>query len=141
MDSVHPVKIPNQVFYFVIVGGIGFLVDAGLLMSFIVFMNADPVWARLFSFAVAVSVTWYLNGTLTFKGGSFVAGKSLTPQYFRYLSVQIIGAGINFSIFYLLVRHTDGVLAFPLAALSCGALVSMTFTFLLSKYCVFTAHS
>ena len=56
----------GQFITFCIVGGIGFLVDAGILGLLVHGFGADPLLSRLLSFPCAMTVTWYLNRRVTF---------------------------------------------------------------------------
>ncbi len=50
---------------FAVVGGLGFVVDAGLTVTLIQ-VGLDPFSARLIAIALAMLVTWRLNRALTF---------------------------------------------------------------------------
>lgn len=130
-------KTFSQAFYYVVVGSVGCLLDTGLLILFMFLTDYDVVLIRLCSFTLAVSATWCLNKTWTFKERALATKDSQRRRYFQYLSTQTSGAVLNLSIFYFLVRHADNFLALPLAALAVGAVASTISNFLLSKYWVF----
>ena len=54
---------------FVIVGGVGFCVDGGILVLLHQYFGLGILVSRLFSFLVAGTTTWYLNRRLTFQTG------------------------------------------------------------------------
>jgi putative flippase GtrA len=51
----------KKIFSFGVVGGVGFVVDAGVLTLLSSKMGVNIYVSRLFSFTVAVFVTWMLN--------------------------------------------------------------------------------
>lgn len=109
---------------FAFVGGIGFVVDAGVLMLLLWVTPLGPFLARLVSVVVAMAVTWLCNRTLTF-GPS---GRSLLDEGARYGGVGVASSIVN----YLL--YSGFLLAIPwlppLAALVLATAVSMVISYL-----------
>ena len=94
---------------FGLVGGTGFLVDAGTLTLVLKTTELDAFSARIIAISVAISSTWILNRTVTF-------GKSrhsLTGEAMRYGGVGIAGSAANFAIYstVLLAVPNAGALA------------------------------
>jgi putative flippase GtrA len=114
----------GRLWRFVLVGGIGFLVDAGVLMLLISATPLDPFLARIVSIGCALMATWLLNRTLTF-GPS---GRGLAREGARYG-----GVGVATSVFSYLV-YSAVLLALPatppLAALALASLAAMVLSFL-----------
>lgn len=108
---------------FTVVGGTGFLLDAGLLTILHHGLGADPFTARLISMCGAALTTWRLNRVVTF-GQS---GRSQAVEGFRYAMVAALGAGLNYAVYAgtLLLRPD-----FPPVAAAVGAtLVAMFFSY------------
>src|SRR4051794_15511124 len=100
-------RIYSPVLRFALVGSIGFLVDAGILILIVKSgVNVHP--ARMASFAVAVCVTYALNRRFTFK--SAAAGLGALKAYG---AVQIAGNLINMGVFTLLLLAWPSLVAFP----------------------------
>lgn len=101
----------RRVARFILVGGIGFLTDAGMLLLLLRYTGLDPFTARLIAIAVALQVTWLLNRRFTF-------GRSTASAAVE--GVRYNGVGIATSIFNYLV-YSGLLLVFsglpPLAAL------------------------
>jgi putative flippase GtrA len=114
------------------VGGIGFLVDGGIL-TLLTSEGVSIFTARLISFLLAVSATWLLNRSWTFVAGSYTGSR----EYFLYFLIQALGAAINLSIFYLLILGIPDLKSLLLIPLALGAGVSLIFNFIVSKYFIF----
>jgi putative flippase GtrA len=109
---------------FASVGGIGFVVDAGLLTALHDGAGLDPFTARLVSILAAALVTWRLNRRLTF-------GPSPTPQAsegLRYGLVAALHAGLNYGIYALALFAWPGLP--PTAAVVASTLAAMAFSYL-----------
>ena len=120
---------------FAIVGTFGFFVDA-LTLVWLLEINWTLFPARMASFACAVSVTWYLNRMWTFNQAG--VDKSTVVQYGIYIIVQVIGAGINIGIFFLVIYWFPITGSQPLIPLAVGSLVAMGINYVLAKKIVYT---
>jgi putative flippase GtrA len=130
---MNGVFVKRELILFLLIGGIGFCVDGGLL-TVLMWYGWDVIPSRLFSFPVAVSVTWILNRLWTFDSES-LAG--VRKEYACYFGVQIFGATINLLIFLLLIGAYSALRDHPLIPLAVGAAVSFAANYMLSKAIVF----
>ena len=80
---------------FALVGGTGFVIDAGLLALLHHGAGLDPFPSRLVSISASALTTWRLNRTLTF-GAS---GLSQASEGLRYGIVAALTAGLNYLIY------------------------------------------
>ena len=109
---------------FLAVGGLGFVVDAGIL-STLVHVYAWPHFsARAVSFAAAVTVTWYCNRQWVF---SRTADR--TREYSAYFGVQAIGAIINLGTYTLLIALLPMLARMPVIPLAAGAALALLFNY------------
>jgi putative flippase GtrA len=129
--------LPDGVPEFLVVGGIGFIVDALILMTLIHLLDMNPYLARVFSFSGAVTVTWLLNRIWTFSRTMTVKKGS---EYTRYIMVQTCGWLINFSVYAFCLTISTIMIAFPVLALAVGSLTAATFNFLGARHFVFTGN-
>jgi putative flippase GtrA len=111
---------------FVFVGGIGFVVDAGML-AFLVHGQAwNPIPARLLSFSFALIVTWGLNRRVTFPG----RGRENKLRNFQlYFAISLLGFWINFGLYVILLEMSSVVKQYPLLAVFPSAAVAAIFTY------------
>lgn len=113
---------------FSVVGIVGFLVDAGIL-TILMKMEYSSIVARSVSFPSAVTVTWLLNKAWSFSD----SGPPRPNGYVAYIVIQMIGAGINFSIFVFILWVWPFWSAWPIAPLAVAAAASLIFNFTMSR--------
>lgn len=84
----------SKLIRFGLVGGIGFVVDAGCL-ALLIELGGDPFLSRVVSIALAMLVTWRLNRSHTF--GASADGQAREAG--RYFSVAVSVALLNYGIY------------------------------------------
>jgi len=119
----------QQLAWFTLVGGAGFLVDAGVLLLLIHAIGMDVYVARLLSWLAAATFTWWLNRTLTFRD----TGSGRLRQWLMFLAANSGGGLINIGISSALIAAR----VTPVAAIACGSLAGLTWNFLASRQFVF----
>jgi putative flippase GtrA len=104
-------------------GGFGFVADGIVLLTLIYVFDVHPLLSRIFSFGIAVALTFQLNRSWTF---SSLRQQHLSSAFAAYVAVQGVGFVCNLTIytFALLVFHL------PTASLLCLALASAVGLFL-----------
>lgn len=129
MNSLH-----RQACYFLGVGGVGFLVDAGVLTWLVTSQDWGLYPGRAVSFALAVTVTWYLNRRITFAShAAFDRGR----EYGHYLTTQIIGALINLGVYVSVIAVAPKLAAYPVIPLALGSTTALMFNFFAARVFVF----
>jgi putative flippase GtrA len=111
---------------FLIVGGVGFAIEAILLTSFVKLAGWQPLYARVPSFLVAVLATWALNRRYTF------AGRGLTRSSIEavwYILIQTCGAAINLAIFGAVLLYWPQLGEVPVIPLAFGSIGGLVFNF------------
>lgn len=124
----------SQLLRFVIVGGVGFVVDAGLVSLLVATTSLGLYWSRVLSFLCAASTTWILNRNFTFRGQG---SDRRVREWGLFLLVSIGGAAINYGIYALTLELWPLARRFPALAVAFGSLGGMGFNFPASKYLVF----
>jgi putative flippase GtrA len=120
---------------YVLVGSIGFVIDAGVLGLLHYQAGWDVMPSRFASFAIAVTATWLLNRLITFPGSR---SQQLLAEWFRYTVVNVIGGGLNLAVFAGLVHWTRGAAAEPMIAIVISSLAALAFTYTANRCLVFT---
>ena len=108
---------------FGLVGGIGFVIDAGLTTT-LIHAGLDPFSARVIAIAFAMLVTWRLNRAITF-GASDTSQKS---EGVRYFAVALAAAAANYAAYAVLMLTLPALIPAIAVALATG--VSMVVSYL-----------
>jgi putative flippase GtrA len=108
---------------FAVVGGTGFIVDAGVLTTLLEFRLTDKFSARVAAIGLALLVTWTLNRRFTFEASD----RHVAVEGMRYGTVGIVGNLINFGVYssiLILFPHVE-----PLIALILGSATGTIFAY------------
>lgn len=96
----------GQVGKFAVVGGLAFILDAGVLWLTLR-AGASPYAGRVVSIAVSIVFTWWLNRRLTFV--------TATPPSWRefgaYVAQSLLGAAINYAVYSAVIAAGAPVVA------------------------------
>ena len=120
----------KQFIKFGFIGGIGFIVDASILLILVHKLNMDINISRVFSFLFAVLVTWLLNRKFTF---SLNSKFKKTKEYIYYVSIQTLGALFNYTIFISLVYSYKLFEQYLILPLAIASIIVMFFNFFMIK--------
>jgi putative flippase GtrA len=120
---------------FCVVGGTGFLTDAGILAVLVHGLALGPFLARAISFAVALTATWLLNRHWAFAGYA----TSFWRGFLTYLGVQGLGLGCNMLVYVSWILLLPPPLDEPLAALFLASAAALLVNYAGMRLLVFTA--
>ncbi len=109
---------------FVLVGGVGFIVDAGILALLLAASPLGPLAARIISIGLALTTTWILNRLFTFRPSS----RGLALEGARYGGVGLATSLANYLVYSTVLLAAPGTP--PLLALVVASLAAMTLSFL-----------
>ncbi|MDE1991415.1 MAG: GtrA family protein [Rhizobiaceae bacterium] len=113
----------KKLFRFLIAGGIGFIVDAGVLLLLLRFTPIGPYGSRAISIPTALFATWMLNRNFTFGHSD----RSLAAEGFRYGSVGLTSALLNYFIYSSLLVSVPGLR--PIIAVILASAAATAFSF------------
>jgi putative flippase GtrA len=122
---------------FLVVGGVGFVIDAGVLTLALRELTSSVYAARALSFGSAVLATWLLNRLFVFDPDRRT---SLVAEYSRYLVMQIAGALSNLGVFVALIEMMPRLSATPVVPLAIGAVLGALVNYAGSVLWVFDAR-
>jgi putative flippase GtrA len=133
-------KVAGQMLRFGIVGGIGFLVDAGVLYAMLA-LGLDPYGGRVVSFLAAASATWILNRSFTFRRDSppngIYSDTHPAGEWLIYLGLMAIGGLVNYGTYAAAVALFEPVHRIPVIGVALGSIAGMAINFWTSKTMVF----
>ena len=121
--------LARQIPSFVLIGALGFCVDAGLTVLIATGLGVSPFFARLPAVAAATAATFLLNRAFTFGGRD-----SWLREFARYVLVAASGQALNYAV-YAAALTTLGALGLGQApaaitfSVACGAGAAMFLTF------------
>ena len=120
---------------FLIVGAIGYVVDAGLVALQVRIFGFGPYVSRGPSFLAAATVTWLLNRKHTFKG---LERHSATTSYRRYVLAQVVGGVINLSVYAAAIARIAFCARNPEIAVAVAAGFGLVVNYTLARLFVFS---
>ena len=82
----------NIFFKYSLIGGLGFLIDANLLIFISKHLGHSIYIARFFSFSSAVFITWFLNRNFIFYSKNKKT-LQIFHEFIRYVFTQSLGSG------------------------------------------------
>lgn len=135
---VRSEALAKEFMRFAAIGALGFVVEAAILEYLVAHQSWNAFSGRALSFPCAVTVTWLLNRTLTFRKRRSLRARS---EYRRYFVVQVIGALINLCVYSIVIAIEPELSQLPLVPLFIGALAGLAFNFTASRRFVFTHAS
>ena len=113
----------GRFFRFALVGGTGFLIDAGLLVALHNGVGLDPFTARLISIIASAFTTWRLNRGLTFGASE----RSQAVEGIRYATVAVLTAAFNYCLYALALMVWPSLP--PIAAMIGATAAAMLFSY------------
>ena len=119
---------------FVLIGGLGFAIDATILTVLTSLFGWAPWYARIPSFFTAVLVTWALNRRHTFAGRGL---QRLSTEAFIYIVIQICGAAINLGLFGACLYYAPRLRTMPVIPLAIGAIGGLAWNFTASNFLLY----
>ncbi len=90
-----------QILRFLLVGAVGFVVDATVLLLLTHGLGASPVWGRIPSLLIAITTTWWLHRHFTFTRAREV--RPSAREWLRFALANGVGNGANLAIYWLLI--------------------------------------
>ena len=123
----------RQLVRFVFVGGIGFVVDTGVLYLMLS-LGLGYFAGRAVSFLCAVWATWQLNRRVT-----FAAPQTQSPwvEWLRYLAAMSVGGGVNYAVYSGVVSMLRPAPWLPILAVGAGSAAGLLVNFATAKWWVF----
>jgi len=123
-----------QLFKFGVVGASGYVVNLGVFALLVAGLGAHHIPAAVGAFSVAVTNNFLWNRHWTFDASGGHAGS----QAWRFLTVSLLGLGVNLAALYLLVDLV-GLAALPGQALAVA--IAMPANFLGNKLWTFSVRA
>jgi putative flippase GtrA len=124
---------------FAIVGGIGFCLDAALLVLLFDHLHLELAWARSIAFLCAATLNWFLNRHFTFRERLRHDARHL--EWARFVTSALLSAVPNLGLFFLLMLFLPETLGYVMFAMCCGILAGYYCNYQLARGWVFRLQS
>jgi putative flippase GtrA len=133
VDAPVTRPVHRQFASFAVIGGLGFLVDAGVL-SLLMRAGTGFHAGRLFSFLVAVTFTWFMNRQHSFHPRG---GEPLWHEWLRYLLAMTLGGSFNLACSFASYHWLPLAQRWPVLAVAVGSVAGMLVNFVTARQFVF----
>jgi dolichol-phosphate mannosyltransferase len=128
----------SQLTQFLVVGGLGVLVDITVYYALQMLLGLGHLTARAISFLIAATHNWFLNRRYTFVYGREGAA---VGQWASYVLVVLVGFVVNVGTYVVLTTQTRTFARHPLLALLLGIVLGTASNFLAARWHVFKGKS
>lgn len=123
----------RQLTRFLFAGGVGFLVDTGVLYLML-WLGLGYFAGRAISFLCAVWATWQLNRRYTFAASR---AQSVWAEWTRYLAAMSMGGCVNYAAYSGVVSMLRPAPWLPVLAVASGSIAGLVVNFVTAKWWVF----
>lgn len=120
-------KISREFVLFAAGGVGGLLIDTSIVQALVSFWHCNPYLARVPSFLVAATFTWWWNRRYTFAARS--SGRKAHAEWLHWMGLMSFGATINYSVYALLLVNISALHQWPAVAAAAGSIVAMLVNF------------
>lgn len=114
-------------------GAIGFSIDASILYA-LVALGFDAYLSRVISFSAAVTITWLINRSWTFRSTENTENNN---RFLRYLLVQMTAVSVNYAFYAAVLAFIPVTPANAVFALAVGSIFGLIVNFAGAKAFVF----
>jgi len=121
------VKLSREITLFAIGGVGGLVVDAGIVQLLVQMANWDPYLARVLSFLLAATFTWWWNRRYTFAARD--SGRAAHAEWLHWMGLMSLGAVVNYGIYALLLMNFASLHRWPAVAAAAGSVVAALVNF------------
>lgn len=124
-------RVRKEFLRFCLVGGLGFVIDAGVTLAMTWAVGASALVARVPAFLIAATATWLLHARFTF------SKPQRASSWLRYVLLTAVGALINL-VTYLAWLEMTGIRPLQVVlGVAAGSAVALTFNFFASRRWIF----
>lgn len=120
-------KVSREFSLFAVGGVLGLVVDAGVVQLLVGMLQWNPYFARVISFFLASTVTWWWNRRYTFADRE--STRAAHAEWLHWVGLMSIGAVINYTVYALLLMKFAALHRWPAVAAAAGSAVAALVNF------------
>ncbi|PWK89923.1 GtrA family protein [Fulvimonas soli] len=128
-------RLHREIGLFAVGGVIGLLVDAGVVQLLVGLAGWNPYLARVLSFLLAATVTWWWNRRHTFAARS--SGRPLPAEWLHWMGLMGVGAVVNYAVYAALLLAFAGLHRWPAIPAAAGSAVAAALNFATARGMLF----
>ena len=131
------VRVSREIILFAVGGVLGLLVDATIVQALVTAAGWNAYLARVLSFLLAATVTWWWNRRYTFAGRR--SNRPAHAEWLHWLGLMSVGALVNYGVYALLLIRYPILHRWPAAAAAAGSAVAALVNFATARGVLFKA--
>ncbi|TAL86216.1 MAG: GtrA family protein [Rhodanobacter sp.] len=120
-------KLSREISLFAVGGLGGLLIDASVVQSLVGLAGWNPYLARVLSFFMAATFTWWWNRRYTF--ASRRSDRAAHTEWLHWVALMSFGAVINYGVYALLLLNFAALHRLPAIAAAAGSAVASLVNF------------
>lgn len=128
-------KLPREIFLFAVGGVIGLVIDGGIVQLLVSVAGWNPYVARVFSFLIAATFTWWWSRHYTFAARQ--SDRSAHAEWLHWMGLMSIGAVINYGVYVLLLMNFSVLHRWPAIGAAGGSAVAAFVNFAVARTILF----
>lgn len=120
-------RLPRDITLFAIGGVLGLIIDAAVVQALVGVEQWNAYLARVVSFLLAATFTWWWNRRHTFAGRS--SGRRAHAEWLHWLALMSAGAVVNYGVYVLCLQLFPALHRWPAVAAAAGSVVAALVNF------------
>jgi putative flippase GtrA len=129
------VKLSREIFLFAVGGVGGLIIDAGIVQLLVSLAGWNPYLARVLSFVIAATFTWWWSRHYTF--ASRQSNRSAHAEWLHWMGLMSIGAVVNYGVYALLLMNFSILHRWPAIGAAAGSAVAAFVNFVAARKLLF----
>jgi putative flippase GtrA len=131
------VRLSREISLFAVGGVFGLLIDAGVVQLLVGVQHWNPYLARVISFLLAATFTWWWNRRFTFSARR--SDRAAHAEWLHWLGLMSLGAVINYGVYALLLMRFASLHRWPAVAAAAGSALAALVNFATARGMLFKA--
>lgn len=128
-------KLSREILLFGVGGLIGLVIDGGIVQMLVAGAGWNPYLARVLSFLIAATFTWWWSRHYTF--ATRQSNRSVHAEWLHWMGLMSVGAVINYGVYVVLLMNFQALHRWPAIGAAGGSAVSAFVNFVLARRMLF----
>jgi putative flippase GtrA len=129
------IKLSREIFLFAVGGVGGLIIDAGIVQLLVGVAGWNPYLARVFSFLIAATFTWWWSRHFTFAARQ--SNRSAHAEWMHWMALMSVGAAINYGVYAVLLMNFPLLHRWPAIGAAAGSAVAASVNFAAARKMLF----